>query len=155
MIKFPAFILSLLFSVQLLADVPLTEAQLEEKATAFIEAKNARQQPDTTIDDIDYFLSLLADEFVDEHVKFGVIVTDKEELREGMIAKMNDEVYFSEIDIDEMIFGSNVAFVKYTEHARVKPSHMDEVFEYTSTNLLSLEFNDEGLITHIRRHHGL
>lgn len=54
-----------------------------------------------------------------------------------------------------MMFGSNVAFVKYIEHAKVKPSHLDEVIEYTSTNLLSLEFNSEGLITHIRRHHGV
>jgi hypothetical protein len=155
MIRFPAALISLFLSLGLLADAPLTEAELKDKATAFIAAKNARQQPDTTVSDIDYFLSLIADEFVDEHVKFGVTVTDKEELRRGMIAKMDDEVYFCEIAIDEMMFGRNVAFVKYTEHARVKPGHLDQVIEYTSTNLLSLEFNDAGLITHIRRHHGL
>lgn len=66
---------------------------------------------------------------------------------------MKDNVIFSEIKIDEMMFGRNVVFVKYTEHAKVKPSHMDKVIEYTSTNIMSLEFSGDGLIKHIRRHH--
>jgi len=67
---------------------------------------------------------------------------------------MKDEVFFSEIKIDQMMTGRNVVFVKYTEHAKVKPSHMDKVVEYTSSNIMSLEFNDDGFIKHIRRHHG-
>jgi hypothetical protein len=47
-----------------------------------------------------------------------------------MILKMKDEVFFSEIKIDQMMIGRNVVFVKYTEHAKVKPSHMDKVVEY-------------------------
>jgi len=133
---------------------PLSEAVLKQRAEAFIQAKNARQQPDTTISDIDHFISFLADEFIDEHVKFNVTITDKAELREGMILKMKDEVFFSEIKIDQMMTGRNVVFVKYTEHAKVKPSHMDKVVEYTSSNIMSLEFNDDGFIKHIRRHHG-
>ena len=70
---------------------PLSEAVLKQRAEAFIQAKNARQQPDTTISDIDHFISFLADEFIDEHVKFNVTITDKAELREGMILKMKDE----------------------------------------------------------------
>jgi hypothetical protein len=70
-----------------------------------------------------------------------------------MIAKMKDKVIFSEIKIEQMMTGRNVVFVKYTEHAKVKPSHMDKVVEYTSTNIMSLEFDDTGLIKHIRRHH--
>ena len=95
----------------------------------------------------------MADEFIDEHLKFNVTMTSKEELRLGVIAKMKDKVIFSEIKIDQMMIGSNVVFVKYTEHAKVKPSHMDKVIEYTSTNIMSLEFDDNGLIKHIRRHH--
>jgi hypothetical protein len=133
---------------------PLSEAVLKQKAEAFIQAKNARQQPGTTIADIDHFISFLTDEFVDEHIKFNVTITDKAELRKGMILKMKDEVFFSKIKIDQMMVGRNVVFVKYTEHAKVKPSHMNKVVEYTSSNIMSLEFNDDGLIKHIRRHHG-
>jgi len=50
--------------------------------------------------------------------------------------------------------GRNVAFIKYTQHAKVKPSQMDKVVEYSSTNIMSLEFNDKGLINHIPRHQG-
>ena len=51
--------------------------------------------------------------------------------------------------------GWNVAFVQYTEHARGKPAHLDEFIEYTATNLMALEFDGQGKITHIRRYHGL
>ena len=145
----------LLFCSSVLANSPLTESQLKEKAEAFIKAKNARQQPETQLSDIEHFLSLLADDFVDEHIRFNVTVTSKEELRTGMINKMKDEVHYSNIHIDSMMLGRNVAFVKYTESAKVKPNHLDKVIEYTSSNIVSLEFDENGLIKHIRRHHGL
>ncbi len=152
--KFVITLISLIiFSLTAFADETLSESELKQKAEAFIQAKNARQQPNTTVEDIDHFISFLADEFIDEHLKFNVTTTSKEELRQGMIAKMKDKVIFSEIKIDQMMFGRNVVFVKYTEHAKVKPSHMDKVIEYTSTNIMSLEFGDNGLIKHIRRHH--
>ena len=143
----------ILFSISVLAHETLSESELIQKAEAFIHAKNARQQPNTTVEDIDHFISLLADDFIDEHLKFNVTTTSKEELRNGMIAKMKDKVIFSEIKIDQMMTGRNVVFVKYTEHAKVKPSHMDKVIEYTSTNIVSLEFGENGRIKHIRRHH--
>lgn len=152
--KFVITLISLFFfSLTAFADETLSESELKQKADAFIQAKNARQQPNTTVEDIDHFISFLADDFIDEHLKFNVTMTSKEELRQGMIAKMKDKVIFSEIKIDQMMFGRNVVFVKYTEHAKVKPSHMDKVIEYTSTNIMSLEFGDNGLIKHIRRHH--
>ena len=143
----------ILFSLSTFADSALPESELKQKAEAFIQAKNARQQANTTVEDIDHFISFLADEFIDEHLKFNVTVSSKEELRQGMIAKMKDKVIFSEIKIEQMMIGRNVVFVKYTEHAKVKPSHMDKVIEYTSTNIMSLEFAENGLIKHIRRHH--
>ena len=71
-----------------------------------------------------------------------------------MLRKLEDEVFYSRIEIDQLMIGRNVVFVKYTESAKVKPSHLDEVIEYSSTNIVSLEFNEQGLIKHIRRHHG-
>lgn len=121
-----------LFSLAAFADETLSESELIQKTEAFIQAKNARQQPNTTVEDIDHFISFLAGDFIDEHLKFNVTVSSKDELRQGMIAKMKDKVIFSEIKIDQMMTGRNVVFVKYTEHAKVKPSHMDKVIEYTS-----------------------
>lgn len=134
---------------------PLTESELKVLTQQFIEAKNQRQQPDSNEQDIDHFLSFLADEFKDEHIKFNVIVTSKNELRSGLVSKLEDKIYFSNIDILEIMVGRNVAFVKFKEHAKGQPRHMDKPIEYTAINILSLEFNDVGKITHIRRHHGL
>ena len=131
-----------------------TSEQLIEKAKTFVAAKNARQQPNTTIKEIDYFISLLADDFIDEHVKFKFVYTDKSKLREDMISKLNDEVIFSSIEINEVMVGANVVFVKMTESGKVKPAHLDKVIEYNKTNIVSLEFEQLGLIKHIRRHHG-
>ncbi len=134
---------------------PLSEQALVDKTEAFIAAKNARQQPKSNEADVDHFISFLADDFVDEHVKFNVTVTQKSELRKGMVAKLQDEIHFSNIDILQMMVGRNVVFVKFKEHAKGRPAHLDKAIEYTAVNIMSLEFNDEGLITHIRRHHGL
>lgn len=131
-----------------------TSEQLIEKAKTFVAAKNARQQPNTTIKEIDYFISLLADDFIDEHVKFKFVYTDKSKLREDMISKLNDEVIFSSIEINEVMVGANVVFVKMTESGKVKPAHLDKIIEYNKTNIVSLEFDQLGLIKHIRRHHG-
>ena len=152
-------VLTILFfyfiSTSVHAASPLSESDLRKLTQQFIEAKNQRQQPDSNEEDIDYFLSFLADEFKDEHVKFNVTITSKDELRSGMIAKLEDKIYFSNIEILEIMIGSNVAFVKFKEHAKGQPSHMDKPFEYTAINIMSLEFNDLGKIKHIRRHHGL
>jgi len=131
-----------------------TEESLNQLAHKFVNAKNARQQPDTTLEDIEHYLSLLADEFIDEHIKYNVTETDKNNLRKNMIAKMNDKVISSSIKVDELMIGSNVVFIKMTETGKIKPAHLDKTIEYTSTNIVSLEFNKEGLIKHIRRHHG-
>jgi len=151
--KFIVIILIILFSSVTVAK-KFTEENLTELANKFVNAKNARQQPDTTVSDIENYLSLLADEFVDEHIKYNVTETDKNNLRKNMIAKMSDNVISSSIKIGELMLGSNVVFIKMLETGKVKPAHLDKVIEYNVTNIVSLEFNDDGLIKHIRRHHG-
>ncbi|WP_240704513.1 hypothetical protein [Pseudoalteromonas sp. MEBiC 03607] len=49
---------------------------------------------------------------------------------------------------------ANVVLVKMTESGKVKPAHLDKTIKYNKTNIISLEFNQLGLIKHIRRHHG-
>ena len=154
MMKVSFLLVLMMFTLTSFAQKTLTEKELLELAHAFVAAKKARQQPETTVNDIDAYLALLADEFVDEHVKFGVTISSKAELRDGMIAKMKDEVFYSDITIEQTMTGANVIFIKMTETGKVKPSHLDKVIEYESVNLISLEYNDNKLIKHIRRHHG-
>jgi len=142
------------FSMATQAKSAFTSAQLEKLSYDFVKAIDARQQPDTKIEDIEHYISLLADNFIDEHIKYKFTYTDKVKLKEDMIAKMAGEIIFSQIKIDEIIIGRNATFIKMTETIKGKPSHLNKVVEYTKTNVLSVEFNDKGLITHIRRHHG-
>jgi len=151
--KFIVVTLIFVFSSVVVAKT-FTEESLNELANKFVNAKNARQQPDTTANDIENYLSLLADDFIDEHIKYNVIETDKNILRKNMIAKMSDNVISSSIKIGELMIGSNVVFIKMLETGKVKPAHLDKIIEYNVTNIVSLEFNDNGLIKHIRRHHG-
>lgn len=143
-----------LFAFSSNAKDKFTAEQLVEKAEAFVAAKNARQQPDTTIKEIENYISLLSDDFIDEHVKYNFTYTDKAKLREDMIGKLKDKVIHSSIKINEVMVGANVVFVKMTESGKVKPAHLDKTVEYSRTNIVSLEFNKSGLIKHIRRHHG-
>ena len=134
---------------------PLAESELRRLTQEFIEAKNGRQQPNSTKEDVEHFLSFLTDDIKDQHVNFNVEINSKDELRSGMLAKLNDKIFFSNIDILEIMVGRNVTFVKFKEHAKGQPSHMDKPFEYTAINIMALEFNELGKIKRIRRHHGL
>ena len=70
------------------------------------------------------------------------------------INKLKDEVIHSAIEVNEIMVGANVVFVKMTESGKVKPSHINKTIEYSKTNIVSLEFDKSGLVKHIRRHHG-
>ena len=87
-------------------------------------------------DEIDYFVSMLADDFIDEHVKFKFVNSEKSKLREDMISKLNDEVIYSSIEINEIMVGADVVFVKMTESGKVKPAHLNKTIEHTKTCLL-------------------
>lgn len=147
-------LISFLFVFSSNAKDTLTSEQLIEKAKTFVAAKNARQQPNTTIKEIENYISLLSDDFIDEHVKFKFTYTDKAKLRKDMISKLKDEVIWSNIEINEVMVGANVVFIKMTESGKVKPAHLDKAIEYNKTNIVSLEFDKSGLVKHIRRHHG-
>ena len=51
------------------------------------------------------------------------------------------------------MLGENVAFVKITIKAKVKPFHMDRIVEHISSQIMSIEYDQNGMITHLRRHH--
>ncbi|NRA60517.1 MAG: nuclear transport factor 2 family protein [Psychrobium sp.] len=143
-----------IFSLSAQAKNTFNTEQLEKTVHTFVQAVvDARQQPKTTITDIDNYIALLADNFIDEHIKYKFTYTDKATLRNDMIAKMGGSIIFSAVKIEQIIVGSNAAFIKMTEIIKGKPKHLDKIVEYTKTNILLLEFNKQGLITHIRRHH--
>ncbi len=143
-----------IFSFSSVAKESFSPSQLKEFAEAYIKAKASRQQPDATVKDIDNYISLLANDFIDEHVKYNFTYTDKAKLKSDMVAKLKDEFVYSHIKIQEFMYGSNSVFIKVKEKTKVRPHHLDKVVEHESTYIHSLEFNEKGLIKHIRRHVG-
>ena len=113
--KLTLVFISLILSFSSSANDKLTADQLIEKAKAFVSAKNARQQPNTTTKDIDHYISLLSDNFIDEHVKFKFTYTDKSKLRSDMVGKLKDKVINSNIAINEIMVGANVVFIKMSQ----------------------------------------
>lgn len=128
--------------------------QLKELAEAYVKAKSSRQQPSATVKEIDNYVSLLADDFIDEHIKYNFTYTNKAKLKSDMVAKLKDEFFYSHITIKELMYGANVVFIKMTEKTKVKPHRLDKVIEHETTYIHSLEFDEKGLIKHIRRHAG-
>ena len=104
--KLTLVFISLILSFSTSAGDKFTAEQLIEKAKAFVSAKNARQQPNTTTKEIDQFISLLSDSFIDEHVKYNFTYTDKSKLRSDMVGKLKDKVINSNIEINEIMVGA-------------------------------------------------
>ena len=152
--RFIGLVISILIATNANAAPTFTETELKAKTSAFLKAKEAKQQPKTQEADIDHFLSFFADEFKDEHVKFNVTETSKIQFKENLLNKMKDEIAYNKIDIHSMLVGANVVAVQFTESGKVKPSHLNKFIEYEVSHIMVLEFDDKGFIKHLRRHHG-
>lgn len=46
-----------------------------------------------------------------------------------------------------------VTIVKIKIWGRVKPYHMDTIMEHTKGQIMHIEFNENGLIKHLRQHY--
>lgn len=123
-------------------------------ALEFMNAKNAWQQPKSDVSDIDYLLSFLDDKILDEHVFAGITMNDKDAMRANMIEKLRTEVLYSRLTVNQMIIGADVVIVEYTERGKIKRPETIQPLEYEITNILSLEFTEDRLIHHVRRHSG-
>ena len=139
-----------LFSQLLQAQETQIKIDIKQQAIAFITAEEGRAQPTSTMADIDKLLALYADEFVEVHAKAKITITDKAELRKGMAEKLKDKVYYLNTTIDEMLVVGNSVALKLSTAAKVQPSWTDRTFESTSTQLITLEFDERGLLKYRR-----
>ena len=131
----------------------LTDAQLKQKGQAFVAAKEARQQPNSTIEDVEHYIDLLSDNFIDEYVQYQVtFAADKAKLKARLIEKLKDEVLEHQVQILQMMTGPNVVMLKIAEKGKLKPAGQYRVINIDRVSVISLEFDKQGLISHIRRY---
>jgi len=130
-----------------------TKTSLIDRATSFINAYSAKQQPNGNVGDVDYFLAFFVDDFKHEYIKYDVIVEDKKEFKKGLVDKLQNKVHFHRVTIEDIIIGNNGIFVKIKIWAKVEPFHMDTIVEHTTGQIMSMELDEKRLIKHLRRHY--
>ncbi|MCK8043463.1 hypothetical protein MSG37_01065 [Shewanella sp. 1CM18E] len=131
----------------------LTDAELKQKGQAFVAAKEAWQQPDSTVEDVEHYIGLLSDNFIDEYVQYKVtFAADKAKLKARLIEKLKDDVLEHQVQILQMMTGPNVVMLKIAEKGKLKPAGQYRMINIDRVSVISLEFDKQGLISHIRRH---
>ena len=136
-----------------LASAGLSEAQLKQKGLDFVAAKNARQSLASDVDDIDHYLTLLSDTFIDEYVHFKVTFSaEKAKLRQRLIEKMSQQAIENQVQIQQILVGPNLVVLKLKEKGQITPSGQSQPMAIDRVSVITLEFDKQGLISHIRRH---
>lgn len=128
----------------------LSTEQVTEIAIKFIEASAQKEQPKSTISDIDALLAFYSDNFQVDHAKAGRTFSDRAELRKLMTDKLEDEIHYLDKEIKTSIVVGNSVPLQVRTSAKVTPSWTDKTFEYSSLQLITLELNDEGLVSYHR-----
>lgn len=130
--------------------VDYSYAQVEaSRVNDFIRAKDAASQPQKTLQDVEEYLAFMTDDISDVHVAYGVTREGKNTIRRGLVESTRVK-FHSSFQVESMSLGSAVAVVKYTEVSQYVKD--DELIDFTGRTILVLEFNAEGLISHMRRY---
>ncbi|WP_286235666.1 nuclear transport factor 2 family protein [Thalassotalea sediminis] len=116
---------------------------------AFISASEKARQPDFKAKDLEYYLSFFTDDFTDHHIAYGVSFTGKDNLRKGIIGKSASMVSVVET-IEDIVLGTDTAVVVVNEDSKYYKN--GKLKHFKGRNILVLEFNDQGLITQMRRY---
>jgi len=99
---------------------------------------------------VERFVAFLAEDVKDFHVAYGREFSGKEHFRENMPRKAQALIEY-ERKISQVNVGTNVAIAIF--HERSKERKQDGVVkDYDGRTIVVLDFNDEGLITQIRRY---
>ncbi|GLX78529.1 hypothetical protein tinsulaeT_18690 [Thalassotalea insulae] len=116
---------------------------------AFISASENARQPNSNEEAIAKYLAFFTDDFTDHHPTYGVSFTGKDKLRNGIISKGTSMVSVVET-IDNIIIGTDTAVVVVNEDSKYYKNK--KLKHYKGRTILVLEFNEQGLITQMRRY---
>ena len=116
---------------------------------SFIMASEKARQPDAKSDHLEHYLAFFTDDFTDHHIAYGVSFTGKDVLRKGIIRNSASMVSIVET-IDDIILGTDTAVVVVNEDSKYYKN--GKLKHFKGRNILVLEFNEQGLITQMRRY---
>lgn len=138
---FTLFVLTFTFSVK--ADPS------SDLIKAFISASEEARQPDSKEEALENYLAFFTDDFTDHHAAYEVSFTGKDKLKKGLVTKRDSMVSLAET-IEDIVLGTRTAVVVVNEDSTYYKN--DELKHFKGRNIIVLEFNDQGLITQMRRY---
>jgi TPP-dependent indolepyruvate ferredoxin oxidoreductase alpha subunit len=133
--------LSLTFSVKAAPSIKLIKA--------FISASENARQPDSKKKALEEYLAFFTDDFTDHHIAYGVLFKGKDKLRKGIVSSGTSMVSVVET-IEDIVLGTDTAVVVVNEDSKYYKK--GKLKHFKGRNILVLEFNEQGLITQMRRY---
>ena len=120
-----------------------------EKVDNYMIAMQQVYQPNASAKDIDALFAFMADDITDYHAAYGVTLKGTEKKRKGLQQKALDSISYK-LTVESIIMGTETAIIEYKEDAKYikngKPKH------FLGRTIMVLEFNQQGLIKHMRRY---
>ena len=114
-----------------------------------ITASEKARQPDMQIHDVETYLAFLSEDLIDYHAAFNRTFSGKAHLRKGIVNKAASMVSISE-NIESIILGTDTAIVVVNEDSKYYKK--GELKYFKGRTILVLEFNQQGLISQMRRY---
>jgi ketosteroid isomerase-like protein len=116
---------------------------------AFVSAYEDVKQPEIKKEDLEHYFSYMSDDITDYHAAYGVTIKGKERKRKGILKKAQDMISFS-MDIESIAIGSETAVVVVNEDSKYYKD--GKLKHFKGRTIVVLEFNEKGLIQHMRRY---
>jgi len=134
----------------LLLSTPAFAAEFTAQTAYEFLAAQAEVYKKGNAESVERFVSFLADDVQDIHVAYGREFTGKEHFRKNMPNKAKALISY-EREVMQVVMGTQVAIVIYREETSEKKAD-GRINDYRGRTIAVLDFNDEGLITTIRRY---
>lgn len=116
---------------------------------SFVEASEQARQPDMDTEDLAEFLAFLSDDLVDYHDAYGRTFSGKDHLRNGIPRKAQSMKSLS-FSVEDIVLGSQTAVFVLNEVSEYQKD--GELKRFAGRTIMVLEFDDDGLIKHMRRY---
>ena len=120
-----------------------------QTAYEFLEAQTAVYKNGSS-NNIEKFVAFMTEDVKDFHVAYDREFSGKDFFRKNMPNKAKALISY-EKQISQVILGTNVAVVIYHEQSKEKKRD-GRIKSYDGRTLMVIEFNDDGLITQMRRY---
>lgn len=138
------------FSIFLMMSCSTAHAQFNAQTVHdFLEAQTTVYQ-DGSEEDLDKFINYMADDIKDIHIAYGREFSGKEHFRKNMPIKAKALISY-EKQISQIMLGTNVAIAIYHEQTKEKKRN-GRISQYDGRSIIVIEFNDDDLITQMRRY---